>query len=108
MSDTDGIEVTLASYANLRAPAYYARIELCGKPVDGGECVLGLGHSMACSIELIKEDDLAAVTECVGEYSECTCGGCACSMCGSNAMTCDGQCSSPDAWNQPHDFEVEE
>lgn len=29
----------------------------------------------------------------VEHLGECTCGICACSMCGSNALSCDGQCT---------------
>lgn len=68
MGDSDGINVTLRSYANVIVPP----------------CVrIDMSH-------LTDEEFAAAEAEC--SY-DCMCGACTCSMCGSKAYDCDGQCT---------------
>jgi len=55
---------------------------------------------MSDAIEVITDEQFAEFRDASDEHpGDCTCGGCACSMCGSNAVTCDGQCqqSNPEA-----------
>jgi len=44
-------------------------------------------------VNFLRHHHVMVIEDAEPEHTgDCTCGGCACSMCGSNAMTCDGQC----------------
>lgn len=75
MSD-DGIECKVRYWVNV--PRITHRMVLLGKEIG----------TVWSDGTMVLDDDPDK------HPGDCTCGGCACSMCGSNAMTCDGQCSA--------------